>query len=108
MIDFERAQVIVDYLNGLLELDRPAVAALIANRVPCNKALADHPTCQVVAQHGSCHVGLLGILNGLCGKDKRGWGGIVVVFSSPGDSPKTNAPRETGHRDLARFEVAGH
>jgi hypothetical protein len=56
---------IADLLNEALALDRPAVAALIANRVPCNEALADHPTIQVGVQHGGFHVGLLGLLNGL-------------------------------------------
>lgn len=75
----------VAYLNQLLELDRPAVAALVANRVPCNEALADHPTCQVGVQHGGFHVGLLGVLNGLFGTigdggPRDGWGWITAEF----------------------------
>lgn len=70
----------IDYLNELIELDRPAIAALIANRVPCNQALADHPTVQVHQQNDGFHVGLLGIINGFFGVNDNGWGPITVVF----------------------------
>ena len=59
----------VGFLNRLISLDKAAVAALIANRVPCNEQLANHPTVRVTAQHGGYHVGLLGILNGLFGDE---------------------------------------
>ena len=70
----------IAYLNELIELDRPAMAALIANRVPCNKALADHPTAQVGQRHGGFSIGMLGILNGLFGVDENDWGFITFVF----------------------------
>lgn len=70
----------IDYLNELIAADRPAIAALIANRVPCNQALAKHPTCQVGQQHGGFHVGMLGVLNGLFGTFEDGWGPITFVF----------------------------
>jgi hypothetical protein len=88
---------VVAFLNELLEYDRPAIAALIANRVPCNGRLADHPTVQVAAQHGGYHVGLLGILNGLCGVREDNWGLITAIFEDA-DSPTKNC-------DLLRFEV---
>jgi hypothetical protein len=74
----------VDFLNELLALDRPVIAALIANRVPCNKALADHPTVQAGAQHGGYHVGMLGILNGLFGTYEDGYGPITAEFGDNG------------------------
>ena len=74
-------QEVVDYLNELMELDRVAVGALINNRVPCNQALAEHPTCQVRAQDGGHVVGLLGILNGMFGVDGEGWGALAIAFS---------------------------
>lgn len=77
---------IVAYLNELIKLDRVAIAALVENRVPCSQSLTDHPTVQVVEQHGGHSVGLLGILNGLCGVDEFGIGPIRVVFSLPNDS----------------------
>ena len=77
------AQRIVTLLNELLEKDRPAIAALIANRVPCNEAMADHPTLQVSAQHGGFFLGPLGLLNGICGIHVDGMGPIEAVFSDP-------------------------
>ena len=40
-------QEAIDVLNGALELDREAMSQLLRQRVPCNQALADHPTLQV-------------------------------------------------------------
>lgn len=77
----------ITYLNELIALDKPAIAALIANRVPCNEALANHPTVQVSKQNDGYHVGMLGILNGLFGVDDTEWGPIVFVFED-GDLQK--------------------
>jgi len=98
MPDLELAQKIVDMLNGALEMDKAAIAALIANRVPCRAALADHPTIQVAKQHEGYHVGLLGILNGLCGVFPDDAGPICAIFQE-----------DAGENwdDLDRFEVVG-
>lgn len=72
----------IKLLNGLLALDRPAIAALVANRVPCNDALAAHESVQVQPQHGGHHVGLLGILNGLWGTFNGVDGPIAVVWDN--------------------------
>ncbi len=96
-VDLQLAHVVVDYLNDLLEHDRCAVAALIANRVPCNKAMADHPTCQVAEQHGGFHVGMLGVLNGMCGIHYSGQGAIQACFDDLDD--------KRGYADLLRFRV---
>jgi hypothetical protein len=101
MQDRELALRIVEYLNDLLERDRPAVAALIANRVPCRAALADHPTCQVRSQHGGFHVGMLGVLNGLCGVDELATGPIVAVF----DDPEDEGDNVGGLLELMNFKV---
>lgn len=98
--NIELAQKIVDFLNELLEIDRPAIAALIANRVPCNQRMADHPTVQVGAQHGGFHVGLLGILNGLCGIHENGMGAIAAIFETHNEDL---TPKQFPH--LTRFEV---
>lgn len=76
---------VIELLNECILLDRPAIGALIANRVPCNQPLADHPTVQVMAQHGGFHVGMLGILNGFFGGDEDGWGPITFVFDDSGN-----------------------
>jgi hypothetical protein len=67
----------VEFLNGLLALDRPAMAALLLNRVPCGEGLARHPTVQVMRRNGF-QVGLLGVLNGLFGTDENGRGSITL------------------------------
>ncbi len=101
MIDFELAQKIVDYLNDLLDHDRPAIAALVVNRVPCNEELADHPTCQAGQQHGGYYFGFLGVLNGLCGVDEMGFGPVIAVF----DDPENEGEKVKRWLDLVRFRV---
>lgn len=78
--DMELAQRFVDFLNELVEIDRPAVASLIANRVPCNRELADHPTVQAGVRSDGFTVGLLGLINGLCGIDQNGQGPVAAIY----------------------------
>ncbi len=75
---------IIDFLNGLVEIDRDAVRALFASRVPCNQKLADDPTVQVRAygledKPHDFEVGILGLLNGFVGIDDEGHGLIQMV-----------------------------
>jgi len=76
---------VVEFLNSLLEVDRKAISALCATRVPCNEKLAEHETVQVAAlkdDDGNYHsftVGLIGILNGLFGVNEDGYGYILAV-----------------------------
>lgn len=72
---------VVAFLNELVVIDRAAMTALVETRVPCNEALADHPTVQVSCREDGARVGLLGILNGLFGVDERGYGAIGAQFS---------------------------
>lgn len=101
-IDYKLAERVVALLNDMLEMDAPAVAALIANRVPCNTKLLNHPTVQVGVQHGGNHVGMLGVLNGLCGIDDVGFGGVVACF----DEPKDERTGDQGWLDLTGFRVS--
>jgi len=79
---------VVALLNEAVKLDPVAMHALVEARVPCNKALADHPTIQVSAYDELTgeptpnwfKVGILGILNGLFGTDSAGWGYITANF----------------------------
>jgi len=75
---------VIQFLNEVTEIDRSAMTALLETRVPCNQALADHPTVQVQASNGQNSVGFLGILNGLFGvfddEPNKGWGGITAVY----------------------------
>jgi len=104
--DEQRDKVSLDhvlwFLNALVkEVDADAIKALIETRVPCNTALADHPTVQVhLKGHDNqdvdqipeaereWQVGFLGILNGLFGRygenPKKGWGQIAAVFEEDG------------------------
>jgi hypothetical protein len=81
----------VDLLNQLCALDRDAMQALVAARVPCNQALGDHPTVQVGARpdDGSYTLGLLGVLNGLFGVidvgEYSGCGHIAAKFDATGN-----------------------
>lgn len=75
------ADHIINVLNELVALDREAVTKLVETRVPCNQALADHPTVQV--SEGPS-VGLLGVLNGIAGVDHDGWGFIAASFDDQG------------------------
>jgi len=84
---------VVDFLNELVEIDKDAIARLIATRVSCNESLADHPTVQVMVKDNRFKVGLLGIINGLFGVDEKGFGAIAFEYSDDGDlirSLKTN------------------
>ena len=69
----ELADFIIERLNEFAETDPDAVRALVNARVPCNEALARHPTVQVSYRgDGKPLVGLLGILNGIVGTVGKG------------------------------------
>jgi hypothetical protein len=75
---------VVDVLNRAIAEDRDAVNRLMQTRVPCNKALADDPTIQVLADvvdgKHVYKVGLLGVLNGLFGCDPVSGGALIGVW----------------------------
>jgi len=102
-VDIHLVDRIVAYLNELLAHDPDAVNSLCLNRVPCGKALATHPTVQVQVVRDETgidySVGILGILNGLCGAyddgSRKGFGGLAVKID-----------KETGQ--IARFFKIGN
>ena len=80
---------VLAFLNEITAVDHAAMQALIAARVPCNDALAEHPTVQVGADSPdgkNPRVGLLGLLNGLLGAygpeggSREGWGALAAVY----------------------------
>ena len=89
---------LIDFLNSLIGLDRPAMQELLSVRVPCGRALADHPTVQVTGctdglavgtafmRIGETRVGVLGLLNGWAGifddGTRRGWGPITACYDA--------------------------
>lgn len=88
----ERASEAVAILNGIHELDPTVLPCLLDYRVPCNQALADHPTVQVGRNPqlvvGGYEVGLLGILNGLFGVKDDDWGYIAAKYDESGKLTK--------------------
>jgi hypothetical protein len=82
--------VFVRILNEAYEADPAALHTLICYRVPCNQALADHPTVQVASEPFAkteyFSVGLLGVINGICEPltGKR----VAVKFSEPDPTTK--------------------
>ena len=89
MVDKKLAKRIIDFLNSLLETDRDVIEKLITYRLPCSKYLEYHPTVQVSCHNKKSIVGLLGLLNGLCGVyengEYKGRGPITVVFDNNGN-----------------------
>lgn len=95
---------LIHFLNSLAQIDPVAMGRLCATRVPCGRALAEHPTIQAsaggesgyTAVHvgdsdvpaGEFRVGMLGILNGYLGVydygKRRGWGPITAVVGDDG------------------------
>jgi hypothetical protein len=72
----------VNFLNSILKIDQSAITSLFSMRIACNKDIADHPTVQVGCEGNYCQVGMIGILNGLFGKDRYGWGHISADYEN--------------------------
>lgn len=74
--------IVVRVLNRAFTSDPAAIHAIICNRVPCNKALADDPTIVVdtsIVTDCGFNVGMIGIINGLL--DELGAPLVAVKFS---------------------------
>lgn len=73
------ADQIAALMNEMLAADSFATQKLVNTRVRCNRELAQHSTIQV-GQNSGCgityDVGLLGVLNGIAGLDRR----VVAVM----------------------------
>ena len=69
----------IGLLNEMLKIDRIVTESLFNTRIACNKKLANHSSIQVTQiTKNFCLVGLLGVLNGMFGIDKDGWGCICM------------------------------
>lgn len=71
---------IVRRLNRINQLDPVAFGNLVSHRIGCGPSMAADPFVQVAQQGGIQTVGFLGILNGLLGADRNGWGPITADF----------------------------
>lgn len=98
--DLELASKIVAFLNNTLRLDRAAVSELVNHRVNCSVALMEHPTIPIHhnIEEGP-QVGLLGLLNGLCGLHQEG--------PHAGHGPIQAERKEVEKLTLKRFFVLG-
>ena len=95
----------IDVLNLILKADPAAAHALVEQRVPCNKALGDHPSVQVAQKDESLTVGLLGVLNGIFRADEDGWGTICAVFEDDGTLTRFERTKRTLKNPM--FRVGG-
>ncbi len=67
MTQDEQMTAVLKCLNDAVTADRGAIHSLVQNVVPCNQALADHPTieCGDYCPAGFMNVGMLGVINGV-------------------------------------------
>lgn len=94
--DFALAEHIVECMNDLFCNDPTAIQALMEHRVPCNEDLAKHPVCQVLLLTGCDYrVGLLGVLNALCGVDDRGTGPVAANYEDTFNVESIDIKRES-------------
>ncbi len=92
MTNEELADILIERLNELTrDLNiRMDVGSLIEARVKVTQQTADHPTIQVTEKGplGPWELGVLGLLNGLCGAipdgPKKGYGYITAVIDDNG------------------------
>ena len=80
----------VEFLNSMFKTDPTATHLLFSCRVTCNEDLADHPSIQVRCEGDNCSVGVIGLLNGLFGTNKEGWGFIASVYDVDDDGKPTS------------------
>lgn len=92
--DIGLALRIIDLMNDLHQRDPSAIDTLMRFRVMANDALGDHPTVQVAAESNGCSLSILGILNGLCGVDARGYGPVTMCVNG-----------NDAHWTVRRFEL---
>lgn len=88
-MDQQKVQEVIEVLNRIHEKDPTVLPALINYRVPCNNILSEDPTVQVgMNADGGWEVGLLGILNGVCGVNASDIGYIAARFEKVGKMDK--------------------
>ena len=79
--DLALARKFVVLLNGMLKQDHQAIQCLVDNRIPCNAKLANHDTVQTLMTDNGFSVGVLGVLNGMCGVTEDGLGHIMATYT---------------------------
>jgi len=58
---------VIAYFESVRQRDPAAVSALLNVRIPCNRELANHPTCEIGVSKAfvGYRLGVLGLINGL-------------------------------------------
>lgn len=79
-MDEEKVKEVIDTLNRIHTKDPTVLPTLISFRVPCNEELAGDPTVQVGKSENGWNVGLLGILNGICGVNASDIGFVAAYY----------------------------
>jgi hypothetical protein len=74
----------IRFLNRALRFDPKGISVLFSIRTMVNKKIAEHPTIQVQMYKKEPRLSLLGLLNGLFGVDKKGYGGITAWVEGDG------------------------
>ena len=70
---------VIKFLNKALKNDPIAISSLFQIRVFCNIKTAKHKSIQVFKMGKDSYiVGFIGLLNGLFGTNKEGWGCIAA------------------------------
>lgn len=82
MKDEELADAIIERLNNLIKDPRvyTVIDTLIETRMVVGERIVRHPTLQSEGNK----LGVLGVLNGIVGVDKNGWGLITAVLDDTG------------------------
>ena len=71
---------VINLLNTVLKNDYRTISALFDIRIFCNAKIAKHKTIQVMELRGNYMLGFIGLLNGMFGIDKEGYGGIEIQY----------------------------
>lgn len=78
----------LEALNVALEADSATMRQLLDYRLPCNDALARHPSIQVRSERTGSSVSALGVINGCLGTvpagPKEGWGWVALETDDEG------------------------
>lgn len=70
---------VIKFLNESLKQDPTAISSLFQIRVFCNIKTAKHKSIQVMKTGKDSYiVGFIGLLNGMFGSNKDGWGCIAM------------------------------
>ncbi len=75
---------VIECLNDAWRRDPLAMRTFLINTIPCNQALADHPTVIVDQYEDGYVVRTMGLLNGCL--EAAGIGRVAASFSSEADS----------------------